>query len=553
MSQDIPEIEETGKLNFITSIWIVPFIALIIAGWLGYQHFAKRGPEIKIIFPKNEGLVAGQSVVKFRNVPVGKVINIYPEEETGVIVVVRMNSKISKPYLTEYAKFWIVKPEVGLSGISGLDTLISGTYMNIHSKAGGKKFKEKFIGLTQPYRDSMEGEYFHLISANADNVSVGMPIYYKNIKVGEVEYLNLGLDNKNVDVIVFINKQYVPYIHDDSKFWIKNMMNIDFAKGNLDINIAPLNFMLQGGIVFSSSGEDKNSAVAYNHIFPLYKSKTLAESTPIGSVTKAIKKFMLLTDVSIANLRVQAPVRFDGFDIGWVDDIKLSYSKTLHKMLGEIIINIDTSVFEDKHETNVSGVMMKSSGLDNLHQAVEEGLRAKISALDPITGMLFVDLTFNHKDGNGTIIKGSKYVQLPIASQSSAGIMASMTQILDKLNNLPLEKLLESVNKVVDDTAAPIANVNDILLDLKTTVKNLNALTNKKSFTEMPDEVDKALKELTRTLKTTKKVVRGYGNDSILNKQLSHTLEILTKTSKEMQVFLRMLNRKPDSLIFGDN
>ena len=134
MSQEIPEIEESSKFNFITSIWIVPFIALIIAGWLGYQHFAERGSEIEIIFPQNEGLVAGQSVVKFRNVPVGKVTKIYVKEGIdGVVVVVRMNTKTSKPYLTEHARFWIVKPEVGLSGVSGLDTLISGTYINIYS------------------------------------------------------------------------------------------------------------------------------------------------------------------------------------------------------------------------------------------------------------------------------------------------------------------------------------------------------------------------------------------------------------------------------------
>ena len=547
MSTDIPEIEESNKFNFITSIWIVPFIALVIAGWLGYKHFAEPGPEIKIIFPQNEGLAAGQSIIKFRNVPVGKVTKIYVEEDTkGVIVVVRMNNKRSKDYLTEKAKFWIVKPEVGLSGISGLDTLISGTYIDVYTETGGKEFKENFIGLTQPYRDSMEGEYFHLISVNGDNTSVGTPIYYKNIKVGEVEHVYLGLDNKSIHVIAFIDKQYARYVHNSSKFWTKSTINVNFTKGNLDVNIAPLSHLLQSGIVFSSPEGDKNSSVAYSRIFPLYKSKTQAESTSIGSVAKSIKKFMLLTDESIANLRVESPVRFDGFDIGWVSNIQLSYSKTSHKMLGQVLLSIDTSVFNDKDETDISG-------LSNFYQAVEEGLRAKISALDPITGMLFIDLTFNHQDGNGSIVKGTKYAQLPMASQSSTGIMRSMTQILDKLNNLPLEKLLASVNKVVDDTAEPIANANDILIDLKKTVENLNALTNKKSFTAMPDEVDRALKELTRTLKTTKKVVKGYGSNSILNKQLSHTLEILTKTSKEMQVFLRMLNRKPDSLIFGDN
>ena len=152
MSKQIPEITESTKFNFITSIWIVPFIALIIAGWLAYQFFDKRGPEIKITFPVNEGLIAGQSVLKFRNVPVGKVTNIAVDPESNnVIVTIRMNSKRANAYLTEEARFWIVKPEVGLKGISGLDTLISGTYLNVYSKDGGKEFKKQFVGLSQPY------------------------------------------------------------------------------------------------------------------------------------------------------------------------------------------------------------------------------------------------------------------------------------------------------------------------------------------------------------------------------------------------------------------
>ncbi len=547
MAQKIPEITESTKFNLITSIWIVPIIALIIAGWLAYQHFVERGPEIKIIFPQNEGLVAGQSVIKFRNVPVGKVTDIYAEEGTdGVIVVARMNSKESKPYLSEHAKFWIVKPEVGISGVSGLDTLLSGTYINVHSKAGGKHLTDKFIGLTHAYRDDLQGTYFHLTSPTGDSVAVGTPVYFKNIRVGQVEYLYLGLNNKNIEVIVFIDKMYTEYINSDSKFWLKSTVNIDFTRGNLDVSIAPMNYLLQGGIVFSSSGKNDKSLVADDHIFKLFKNKTEADKQVIGSEVKFVKKFMLLTDDAIANLNVNAPVRFDGFNIGEVESIDISYSKEARKMIGKILLWIDTSVFVDNHDRN-------STGLDNFYQAVEEGLRAKIASLDPVTGMLYVDLTFKHQDGNGSIIQGSKHEQLPMASTNSAGIMDSVTQILNKLKDLPLEKLLASVTEVVDESVEPVKNANALLLDLQTTVKNINKLTSKKSFEVLPDELSSALKEVTRTLKSTEEVVRGYDSNSLVKQQLADTLEILTKTSQEMQVFLRMLNRKPNSLIFGDN
>ena len=547
MSQKIPEITESTKFNLITSIWIVPIIALIIAGWLAYEHFAERGPEIKIIFPQNEGLIAGQSVVKFRNVPVGKVTKIYAEESTdGVIVVVRMNSKESRPYLSEHARFWIVKPEVGLSGVSGLDTLLSGTYINVYSKSGGKNLRNKFIGLTQAYRDNLQGEYFHLTSPNGDNVNVGTPIYYKNIKVGQVEYVYLGLDGKSIDIIVFIENQYVPYVHYDSKFWTKSLVTIDYSKGNLDLSVAPMNYLLQGGIVFSSSGEQKKDAVPDKYIFPLYKSRAEADSKRIGIDSSFIKKFVLYTKGSIARLKVNSVVRYEEYDIGQVKEIKLSYDKKSHQVLGKVLIELDTSFFQDTNDEY-------NTGEENLYQAVKEGLRATMAPLDPLSRMLFVDLTFDHKDGNGSMVKNDKYVVFPMATPNEKGIMTSMSKILDKINALPLEKLLASVHKVVEESIKPVENANELLVNLQTTVENINKLTSKKSFEVMPDELNMALREMTKTLKETSTVVKGYDSDSLVKQQLAQTLKVLTKTSQEMQVFLRMLNRKPDSLIFGDN
>jgi len=546
MLTHIPKVEESSKFNLFTSIWIVPFIALCIAAWLVFQYFYDRGPEIQIIFPKNEGLVAGQSVVKFKNVPIGKVTKIYLDENVdGVIVVVRMFSEQAKPYMTEKAKFWIVKPKVGIGGVSGLDTLLSGTYIDVYSEKGGT-FKEKHYGLAQPYYDSTKGVYFHLKSTESKHITVGTPLYYKNIQVGKVEYVYLGLDNKSIDILVFVENRYVYLVHRHSKFWIKNMINIDFTKGNMNIDIAPLNFLLKGGIVFSSTNQDENDSVPSDYIFRLFKSQTEADNKNIGTSKKKNHTFIVVTDESLANLSIGALVRFDGFDVGRVTDIKLSYEKETHHMLGQVILEIDTSVFEDKHETN-------SSGVANFYTAVEEGLRAKIVALDPITRSLYIDLTFSHNDEKGKMVQFNGYPRLPIVPNGEVGMMDTVSQILTKINQLPLDKLLTSMTEVIESTKQPIAHTDEILVNLKIAVDNLNKMTSKKSFEVLPDELSKALKAMTKTLKDTSKVVKGYDSNSLVKEQLSQTLEILTKTSQEMQAFLRMLNRKPNSLIFGDN
>lgn len=546
MPANIPKIEESNTFNFLTSIWIVPFIALMIAGWLAYQYFDDLGSEIKIIFPKNEGLIAGQSVVKFKNVPIGKVTKIsIAEDSDGVVVSVRMNSKAATPFLTEHARFWIVKPEVGFSGVSGLDTLLSGTYINVYSEKGGT-FREKHIGLTDSYQDTSKGKYFQLKSNNGKNISVGMPVFYKNIKVGKVAYKYFSLDDKYVEVIVFIDNQYASFIHVDSKFWVKNSMTVDFSRGKLDIDIAPLNFLLTGGIVFSSTGDDKSKSLPKRHIFILHKSQTEAESHTRGTHIKKNKTFILLVKDPISRLSHGSVVRFDGFDIGKVLKIELTYSKEKRQMEGAVIIEVDTAVFEDKYDKN-------STGEDNFYRAIKEGLRARIAVLEPITGTQYIDLTFKHEEGIGHIKQGVKYTRLPMSRTSSSSIMGSVTEILDTLNNLPLDELLTSVKTLVDDAQEPIKHADALLVNLQKTVDNINKMTSKKSFEVLPDELSKALKSMTKTLNEAKKVVKGYDSDSLVKEQLTQTLRILTKTSQEMQMFLRMLNRKPNSLIFGDN
>lgn len=548
MSKQIPRVEESTKFNLITSIWIVPFIALIIAGWLAYQYFSELGPEVRIVFPKNEGLQAGQSQIKYKDVPIGVVKKIeLQREEDGVVVIARMD-KAADRYLNENTKFWIVKPEVGVTGVSGLETLISGTYIDMYTE-DGSEFKNSFHGMAYAYRKPNEGEYFHLSAPIGYNITKGTPIYFKNIEVGQVEYMNISLDGSSIDFIIFVEKFYVPYIHTDSKFWVTSALDVDISNGRLDVNVAPLTHLIHGGIAFSSTGEDSESSVPSSFVFHLYKNGAIADGKKIGEGGHAIKDFAIVVKDSIAKLKRDASIRYDGFDVGHVKEIKLSYDRVKHKMLGKVLLQIDTSAFKDDSDNN-------HTGEDNFYKAVEEGLRAKITPSNPITGMLYVDLVFVDTNETHKIAFGEKCPILPTVAYQENGLMDGVGSILEKLNKLPLENLMASLNKVVDDTGKVINGVDQplttLLKDLKTTVKNLNKMTNKKSFAAMPDELNKTLKELTRTLKTTKKVVKGYDNNSLITHQIAQTLKVVTQTSKEMQQFLKLMNRKPNSLIFGD-
>jgi len=546
MSKKIPKIEESTKFNFATSIWIVPIMALIIAGWLAWQHYSKLGPEIRIIFPKNEGLQAGQSQIKYKDVPVGKVTRIeLTKDGKGVVVYARMD-KMASPYLNDSTKFWIVKPEVGITGVSGLETLISGTYINMYAEKG-KKSKSLFYGLTDAYRKVGEGEYYVLKAPTAYNVIKGTPVYFKNLNVGQVEYVTVGLDGKSIDFIVYIDKEYVPYVHTDSKFWVMSALDLDITSGRLDVNVAPLSSLVRSGISFSSSGEDKNATVPEKFAFHLYKNEALANEKKIGEGGEEFyKTYQMYTQDPVAKLNINAPVRYEGFDVGHVKDMHLEYNQQSHKVESNILLNIDTSAFKDGNH----------SGIENFEHAISEGLKARVTPTDPITGLLYVDLLFDDKNGSITMDHNATYAVIPSLPMESGGIMQGLEQIVDKINRLPLEDLITKLTKTIDDADKVVKDIHTplkgLLSELKATVRHLNEMTRKKSFKAMPDEINRTLVELRRTLKTTKSVLKGYDKNSLVRRQLSQTLKSVTKTSQEMQQFLDMLNRKPNSLIFGD-
>lgn len=556
MATQIPKIEESRRFNFFTSIWMIPLIALFIAAWLAYQYFSELGPEIRIVFPKNEGLQAGQSHIKYRNVPVGTVTKIELQEDGEGIVVVAQMDKTLTPFLNESSKFWIVKPEVSLAGVSGLDTLISGTYINMHASKA-EESREHFIGQDHAYRDDTLGEYFVLNTQKGNGaVKVGTPIYLKNIKVGQVEYVVLALDNASVDVIVFIENAYTPYLRQDSNFWVRSTFDVSFSGGRLDLSVAPVSDMIQGAIEFSSHKKGLKCNVKDGYVFKLYRNMGEIENTYLGSSQKELGYYKIKSNESMAKLHIGAPVRYEGFEIGKVKEIKTHYDKETHAMQTDIITAINMSVFSDTND------FMSVTGKENFLEAVKDGLQAQIIPTDPITGFLYVDLIFGDEKNVSMVYDGG-YNVLPSMTYKSGNMMASMTKILDKINALPLEKLVDSLNKVIEDADHTVQNATKVvshideplvvvLNDLKTTIKNINAMTSQKKFATLPNELDTTLKELTQTLKTTKKVVKGYDSNTLIMRQLSDTLKIVTKTSKEMQLFLKMLNRKPNSLLFGD-
>ncbi|MEA3491202.1 MAG: MlaD family protein [Campylobacterota bacterium] len=547
MSKALPEIKESNGFNFITSIWIVPFIAIVIALWLTYQHYSQLGQKIEITFEKNSGLKAGHSQIKFKDVSIGQVIQVALDDDGDGIKVTARIDKEAIDYLNEEAKFWIIKPTVGMSGVSGLDTIISGTYINLYSKK--KRFnKKRFMGLEQPYRLLADGEYFHLNASSSFNVDRGTPIFFKNMKAGYVEYVFISLDGKSVDVIVYIEKTYAPYIHVDTKFWVQSTLNINYANGQLDFTVAPASNLVKGGIEFSA-GEDSSGKVPYDYIFRLYRDSSTAADKKIGMGGEAIREYAMHFDESIAKLKRDASVRYEKFDIGRVKDIAHRYNSKSHKLSGKVLISIDTSIFIDPDESNKTGEA-------NLIQAVKDGLRASLQEHDPISGLLYINLSFAEDNQTEMITYQNGYANFPTISTQGSGLVSELEGLIVKLGELPLDDLIRSIDDTVDNLNGILetnrSETDQLFVNLNRTLEGINKIVDSREFSKIPAQLNKTMVRLRKTLRSIDSMMKSNGRESLLSSQLTETLKEVSRASRDTQKVLKKLEQKPNSLIFGD-
>ncbi|NKQ40276.1 MAG: MCE family protein [Sulfurovum sp.] len=556
-----PNIEDSSSFSFFTSIWIVPFVALIISLWLVYQHFSKLGPEIRILFQTSGGLEGGQSILKYRNVPVGKVSRIEIQEDgKGVVVVARMSREIEN-FMNETAKFWIVKPEVGYSGVSGLETLISGSYITLHATDGNES-KQEFVGLSAPYRDINSGEYILLSSRSVGGIRVGTPINYRNIQVGEVEHMSLAPDGSSVEIVAFIQEEYSKLINITTKFWLQALADIGIHGNRLDIKLAPIiPYLAFGGITFESKFDKGYPKAESNYFYRLYNNQFDADNKKIGHELRENHLFSFSFKGKISGLKKGASIQYYGFDVGEVMDVSLSYNSTSHAMEGLVHGEIDLSIFAEDNK----------SGFVNLNQAVESGLRAQLLSVNPLISTLFIDLEFAENTASTTLIKNyERGTIFPVMDVQKSSLLDELTQFTNKLNQLELNELLASAQNLVNGSAQPLQSslkalegtitefrglvepMKQMLSSITDVSNSLDGVVADESIKNMPEKLNKAIEELAKTLRTTKKILKGYRSNSLFGKRVTEMLKEINKNSEESKRLLRKLNKKPNSLILGD-
>jgi paraquat-inducible protein B len=524
----------------ISIVWLVPVVAILIGGWLAYKAISEQGPTITITFSTAEGLEAGKTKIKYKDVEIGQVEAITLSKDLTHVEVTAELVKGAEKYLTDKTRFWVVRARVAAGEVSGLGTLFSGAYIGIDPGKGGES-KRHFKGLEIPpvVTTDLPGRHFVLKAKRLGSLDIGSPIYYRQIKAGQVVGYHLEKGGQMVRLRVFVHAPHHELVRKNTKFWNAGGLDVSLDASGIQIRTESFVTLMLGGIAFDIPANAEPGAPAQkDDVFILYeKHEDIYEK-----VTAELRHFMLQFKGSVRGLAVDAPVEFRGIKIGEVTEIRAIFDQATLTPLIMVTIETDPSVWQVVGETT----RLEEEEIDML---VARGLRAQLKTGSLLTGQLFVDIDF-HPDAPPAGVKyGRKYPELPTVPAPFEMITASLNQLLHKIEKLPIEDIGSSLKKTVQGAERLMnsAELKQAIVELNETLKHTRRLTKNLNSTVAP--------ELNTTLQQGQQTLADIGSmvdpDSPLYRELQRALKELADAAKSIRVMADYLERHPDALIYG--
>ena len=335
-----PKVERLRKRQKISVFWLVPFFAALLGLFLAYNFYKEQGPLITIQFNTAEGLIAGKTPIRYRDVNIGVVEKIKLTDDLEKVTVEARMTVSSERYLNNHARFWVVRPRVGTSGVSGLGTLLSGSYIQVTSLVG-TAFQTRFKGLEKPplTEEGAPGLRLKLQAEQAGYVGIGSPVYYRQVKVGQIEAQRILPDYKMVEFTIFIESPHHKIIRNTTKFWNVSGFSLNLDANGLSVRSPSLEGLAQGGVAFDIIEEyEFPYKVEDGHVFTLHETRDIAEEDTLDLSSTRKFEYVTYFEGSVRGLSVGAPVEYKGVQIGRVSDIKLLYDEATENVVVPVLI-----------------------------------------------------------------------------------------------------------------------------------------------------------------------------------------------------------------------
>lgn len=513
----------------ISPVWIVPLAALLIGLWLVWQNLQARGPLITLELPDAEGIEAGSTLIKLRNVDIGRVEQVRLSEDFSHTVISARMSPDAEGLLVADTQFWVVKPRIGLGGVSGLGTVLSGAYLQMAPGRGTVEAR-RFQVLNQPPVAASDdpGLHLSLISELSTRVRAGDPVSYQGLAVGRVEAVEYDSSTRRVNHRLFIGQPYDSLITEHTRFWPSNAIDLRLDSEGIRLRVDSLEALLAGGVTFGYlEGLEDGAPAEDEAVYELYPDQ---ESALQDSYTQAIE-YVLLIENTVRGLSDGAPVEFRGVRVGTVVAAPWNYQAAAAdlQLAIPVLIRIEPQRF--------AGSATDSTQWEaRFEELFAQGLRASLRTGNLLTGALFVDLDL--QPGQAPPYTASRYEGRPVfpaGGSNLARIEAQVVTLLEKLNTLPLEPLLVTME-------ATMARADASLAEFARAATELRDLLAAPSTRTLPANLNATLAELRRTLEELA--------PASTQRELDSNLRQLEGVLRDLQPLLRTLDEQPNALIF---
>lgn len=540
------------KRRWPSPIWLLPLIALLIGLWLLYQNWYKTGPTIVVQFTNAEGIEPGKTEVRYKAVAVGKLKSLRVSDDLKYVDAEIILSRDMGKHLGSDARFWIVSPRITRSGISGLSTFFSGTYIGM-SPGTNSDDQTYYMGEDRPpvIAPTEAGRRFYLLADSLGSIDIGAPIFYKQLQVGEVIDFKLLDKNAGVQLEVFIRDPYYELVRNNSRFWNASGAEFKFGANGATFRMESLTSLISGGIAFETpKAFDESPASPAQQTFVLYKNYDNTQEKQYAQRLYYVMHFQ----GNVRGLAVGNPVEFQGVPVGQVENIDIRLDKTSQQLKVPVLVSIQPQQFDESLTPNTADMAMR--------QLVDRGLRAKLDTSSLLTGQKVITLTMEKSPKSADIVKIGGYSEFPTISAAlddlptmAANVMGSLQETLDGVkrivNSGKLDKTIDSANSMLKEVEKAVKEAQKVIkqVDQQTlpgVTKNLERVTG--NVDQVSQEFNRSLQQLQGSLE---QIDRLTARNSPTQYQLDEMMEEVTNAARSVRTLSETLERKPNSLLRG--
>ena len=544
----------TRRTRRVSVIWVIPLVALAIGAWLAWDTLSKEGPTITVTFNSGEGLQAGQSQLKYKDIVFGTVKSLELAPDHSHVIVTLATTHQAEPLLTDKTVFWVVKPRLFAGNISGLETLLSGSYIGMMPGAEGGKQQHAFKGVEDPpiLTEHVAGHAFLLKAKRLGSIQLGSPIFFRDQNVGEVLGWDIADMAEYVTIHAFVRAPYDGYVNDETRFWNASGLSIKLAGTGLEIQLESIKALLLGGIAFETPDLQGKVQVASadNHVFPLFADRDTAQA---ASYTRKIQVVSYFPG-SVSGLGPGSPVTMHGLTVGRVLDVRLAYDRTKDVIVAPVRYEI-----EPERIVGVGQRVFKTDA-ELVAAVLKAGLRATLQSTNLITGQQQVALDFLRDAPPVEVKEQDGYFVLPSAEGGGfAGLQSSVNTLLDKVNTINFDQIGKDLQNLLQSTSALLSGpqmretLNKLaatLASADTFTRNLNAGT-APAFKQLPEMTGQLQKTLNNTNKLLVSLDAGYGDNTKFSRDLDRLLVQTNDALSSLRALADLLSRHPEALIKG--